>query len=79
MATEAHTLFSEYLLIFCKQVRITGEIVLIHIAHKTVIVYNREKWLPGHATHYYPWLIRCELRGEMECEKKLYSVAVWWL
>ena len=54
---------SEYILIFRKQVRITGEIVMIHIACKAVIFYNREKWLPGHATHYLPWLIRCELRG----------------
>ena len=35
--------FSVYLLIFCKQVRTTGELVMIHIAHKAVIVYSREK------------------------------------
>ena len=29
---------SGYILIFCKQVRTTGEIVMIHIAHKAVMV-----------------------------------------
>ena len=52
------------MLIFCKHVKIRGEIVIIYNAHKAVIVYNREKWLPGHATDYLPWLLRCELRGE---------------
>ena len=32
------------------------------------MVSLRDKWLPGRATHYLPWLFRCELRDEIEGE-----------
>ena len=40
---ESPRFFSEYILIFSKQVRFTGEILKIHVAHRAIIDFNRER------------------------------------
>ena len=62
---------SEYILIFCKQVRFTGEIFKIHVANGAFIDYNRESGCPALQLTILPRLIRCELSGEIEDELEI--------
>ena len=54
LLTRAVNLFQNMYFYFSKQFNSTGEIIMMHFAHRAVMVYIRYKRMPGRTTTIFP-------------------------